>query len=95
MPRRIDGAEENFRERSASSFSRIPDFEVGGNAVEPVAGINIAARSDGDDDVFVDCGELADQFVLSEWQTKGAVRALGLAAGVKPGGDDDDIRFRG
>jgi len=56
----IDGAEEDFSESGATTFSGIPEFEVGGNAIEPGDGIDVAAGGDGDDGVFIGCGEFAD-----------------------------------
>src|SRR5579872_2167796 len=53
MPRRIDCAEKNFGESFAALLAGIPNFEIGGDAVEPVGGIDIAAGGDGDDDVFI------------------------------------------
>ena len=54
MSRGIDGAEEDFSECGATALSGIPEFEIGGNAFEPVAGIDIATGGNGDDGVLIE-----------------------------------------
>ena len=75
---KIHVSKKNFGNRPASLLSWVPRFGKSRNALEPASGAHISAGSNNHDGIFVLAREFPDQFVLPNWQSKGAVSTLRL-----------------
>ena len=77
--------------RGAALLAWIPGVEDRRDLVDPLRHVDVASGSDHDDCVFVDCADLADQFVLSAGKLKSPIETFSFGLVVEPDANNDCI----
>ena len=91
MSGRVDVAEQNLRQRSATLLTWIPGLNYGRHFLDPRNHVHATTGSNHKNSVLVFRSDLLNEFVLSGRQFEGAVPAFGFGQRSEADREDNDI----